>query len=125
MAETKLWQEVDGKLIIYGESSFDVSMLKNNLATISSYVHKHYAKEVKVEILKESAESHAQSLGPAKLENSAQSESVWSKEGAREFQHEKDELNNVASGAEAEEPKTVRLLLKMFGGELLSSAISS
>ena len=125
LAETKLWQEVDGKLIIYGESSFDVSMLKNNLATISSYVHKHYAKEVKVEILKESAESYAQSVEPAKLENSAQSKSVLSKEEARDFQHEKDELNNVASGAEADEPKTVRLLLKMFGGELLSSAISS
>lgn len=48
------WQEKDEKLYIYGNNSFDVSMLKNNIRLIGDYVASYFARKLKIEILKES-----------------------------------------------------------------------
>ena len=51
------WKEEGGFLFIYGESSFDVSMLKNNLPLLSSYVNIYFERSLKIEVLKKGSAS--------------------------------------------------------------------
>ncbi|MGP1437669.1 MAG: DNA polymerase III subunit gamma/tau [Treponema sp.] len=53
LSSTGSWEEKEDTLYIYGNTSFDVSMLKNNMRLIGDYVNEYYIKKLKIEVLKE------------------------------------------------------------------------
>ena len=87
------WQEKEETLYIYGNNSFDVSMLKNNIRLISDYVASHFVKKLKVEVLKESYR----------------------------VKEEKTKVENVATNNNAKGCKLLDIIMEMFEGELVSS----
>ena len=103
LSGTNDWEENDGTLYIYGNTSFDVSMLKNNSLLISKYVHEYFVRKVTVEILKEE-----------KRGENIKKMSSFGTQGAA--------INEVIpSQNEKKLPKLVELVIEMFEGELLKS----
>lgn len=103
LSGTNDWEENDGTLYIYGNTSFDVSMLKNNSLLISKYVHEYFVRKVTVEILKEEKRG----------ENIKKMSSLGTQGAA---------INEVIpSQNEKKLPKLVELVIEMFEGELLKS----
>ena len=90
------WQETEETLYIYGNNSFDVSMLKNNIRLIGDYVGLHFERKLKIEVLKE---SYRPKEKQAKSENT--------------------EVSN-----EAKSCKLLDIIMEMFEGELVSSISS-
>ncbi len=122
------WEERNETLFIYGKTSFDVSMLKNNLQAISKYVQKYYARHLKVDILKEEKRGN---LNPEK-----KTEALCEKQIDAKVAEDVASLSGSAfqaSEAQAKEakyvedmpvakkviPDEVRLVMEMFAGELV------
>ncbi len=141
LSQTDYWEEIGDKLIIYGKSSFDVSMLKNNLATIAQSVHRYYEKELKIEILKEQPKNeqitnqNSRSIGNTSFElpkeGQNQTEGVQIQIDPSKESGEIQALKNVFSERDFSDsledekgtlPITARLIIKMFEGELVETS---
>ena len=87
------WAEKDETLYIYGNNSFDVSMLKNNIRLISDYIASYFVRKLKIEVLKESY-----------------------REKTEEKKTESEETKK-----EAKTCKLLDIIIEMFEGELVSA----
>ncbi len=124
---TNSWEERDGILFIYGKTSFDVSMLKNNLQAISNYVHKYYQRQMKVEILKEEKRGGVSLQGndapnieePLNAKTADYGASVSSSN--QELQDDTESIETSVSKNKNEVPPMVNLVMEVFAGELLSA----
>ena len=125
---TNDWEEKEGVLFIYGKTSFDVSMLKNNLQVISNYVHKYFTRHLKVEILKEEKRESSSAQGNVLVqpnvsvgESNAEYEASVNTFQQREKEDTNENFTNSTAKEENELPHIVKLVMEMFDGELVSA----
>ena len=90
------WQEKDETLYIYGNNSFDVSMLKNNIRLIGDYVASYFARKLKIEVLKESYR----------------------------LKENETEVKTEGAKCETKSCKLLDIVMEMFEGELVSATPS-
>ncbi len=95
LSSTGDWEEKEETLYVYGNNSFDVSMLKNNLRLISDYVNEHFMRKLKVEVLKENYRTKQQD--------------------------KETKIENTKSDKEAKSCKVLDIIIEMFEGELVSA----
>jgi len=128
LSGTSDWEEKGEGLFIYGKTSFDVSMLKNNLQVISNYVHKYFTRHLKVEILKE--ENKRSSLNQendvAQRDVVLNESNVEYETSANTFQPTErldvaESLVSSTANEEGELPQVVKIVMEMFDGELVSA----
>lgn len=98
LSSTGDWDEKDETLYIYGNNSFDVSMLKNNIRLIGDYVSTHFARKLKIEVLKESYRVKQQGESP--------------------------KLESADSSEKAKSCKLLDIVMEIFEGELVSATSS-
>ena len=87
------WEEKEETLYIYGNNSFDVSMLKNHIRLIGDYVTSHFVKKLKVEVLKESYRT----------------------------KDEEKKTENTETKKEVKSCKLLDIIIEMFEGELVGT----
>ncbi|MGP1415479.1 MAG: DNA polymerase III subunit gamma/tau [Treponema sp.] len=88
------WEEKGETLYIYGNNSFDVSMLKNNIRLIGDYVNAHFVRKLKLEVLKESL---------------------------RVKQENETKIEDSKTTKEVKSCKLLDIIIEMFEGELVSA----
>ncbi|MGP1440023.1 MAG: DNA polymerase III subunit gamma/tau [Treponema sp.] len=88
------WEEKGETLYIYGNNSFDVSMLKNNIRLIGDYVNAHFVRKLKLEVLKESL---------------------------RVKQENETKIEDSKTTKEVKTCKLLDIIIEMFEGELVSA----
>jgi len=131
LSGTESWEEKDDVLIIYGKTSFDVSMLKNNLQAITTYVHKYYERHLKIEILKEEKRGKDEScvsVGTAEERSSVSIEekidsctpcALPNKEKMIEAEDADEKIATEPSKKGEDIPEVVKTIIEMFAGELV------
>ena len=129
------WKEEEGLLVIYGESSFDVSMLKNNLPLLSSYVNTSFVRSLKIEVLKKG--SVPPNAPPSSFVNHAIEkdglQEAKAKIDAKEVLHTKAQYNEGAIGYDDNKkyendkegmPMLVQKVIDVFKGSLIEQRVA-
>jgi|GEM_PF-362059 len=117
------WKEEGELLFIYGESSFDVSMLKNNLPLLSNYVNTCFVRPLKIEVLKKG--SVPPNVPPSSFENNVIEndglQDVISKVDAEDALHPTSQHNE---NVEEAMPMLVQKVMEVFGGSLVEQRLA-